>query len=275
MGWRCSNTPGTGSCGERNVGLSYFLCLFPNLDDVDVERAFPPAPTTVPFTELIPFSAPKLRGWLALYESSWVETWTRLITLCGGLRFRHMDLFNSKKCAPVLLGACAETLESIRMNVRDDTISEWPRVYQPADSSSWSIGALNLSQLKVLRSFRFEGWTVGPSLSVNHLTAIMKAFSTIRSPVFSEIVIITAGYSVANLPQKITLFDTLRRMNKVRPFKLVLLLDPRDLRGGARRKLVEALDLVTAIGFVDFLDSPPSIRIAENHYSEWDFLDFD
>jgi len=93
--------------------------------------------------------------------------------------------------------------------------------------------------------------------------------------VFSEVVIITPGYSVANLPQQVTLFDTLRGMDVIRPFKLVFLLYPRDLPGGARRELVEALDLVTEIGFVNFLDSPPSIRIAEDHYSEWDLLNFD
>ena len=109
--------------------LSYFLCLFPNLDDVDIEKTVAPPATTAPVTELIPSSAPKLQGCLVLYEFSWVETWTDLITSRGELGFRHMDLFQSKKCAPVLLGACAETLESIRIHVRDDTVSEWPHVH--------------------------------------------------------------------------------------------------------------------------------------------------
>jgi len=103
----------------------------------------------------------------------------------------------------------------------------------------------------------------------------MEAFSTIRSPVFSELVVIIPGYSVTYLPQKVALFDTLRAMNKVRRFKLVFLIDTLDGHRWARQALAEALKLVIACGFVDFLDSPPTIRVAEDRYSEWDFLGFD
>lgn len=52
--------------------------------------------------------------------------------------------------------------------------------------------------------------------------------------------------------------ETLRTMNGVRPFKLVFLLEDRYLEG----LLTEALDSMTAKGFLDFLDSPPTIRHA-------------
>ena len=71
----------------------------------------------VPDKELVPFSAPKLRGQLALYDFHWVETWTHLITSCGGLRFRHMDVRKGTSCTPVLFKACAGTLESLRFNL--------------------------------------------------------------------------------------------------------------------------------------------------------------
>ena len=73
---------------------------------------------------LIPFSAPKLRGRLALYNFHWVDTWTHLTFLCGGLRFRHIDLRASPSCAPTLLEACAKTLETLRFHTTDLLHSE-------------------------------------------------------------------------------------------------------------------------------------------------------
>ena len=89
----------------------------------------------------------------------------------------------------------------------------------------------------------------------------METFSTIVSPVFSELVIVLAGNTTTHLPQRVTLFETLHIMNEVRPFKLVFSLEGSDCcQGEARRELAEALDLVTARGLLDFLDSPPIIR---------------
>jgi len=99
--------------------LSYFLSLFSNLDDIAIELPSHSPNTTIPDTELVPFSAPKLRGQLMLYQFSWVETWTHLIALCGGLRFRYMDLHWVEDCAPILLEACAETLETLRFYMTD------------------------------------------------------------------------------------------------------------------------------------------------------------
>ena len=100
--------------------LSHFLSLFTNLDDIEIRNAYtyiPDAP--IPDTELAPLSEPKLRGRLLLYNFSWVEAWTHLITSCGGLRFRYMHLRWSTDCARTLLEACAETLEVLRLNTTD------------------------------------------------------------------------------------------------------------------------------------------------------------
>ena len=43
-----------------------------------------------------------------------VETWKDLMASHGGLRFHDMDLRNIADCAPVLLEACSETLETLR-----------------------------------------------------------------------------------------------------------------------------------------------------------------
>jgi len=105
--------------------LSHFLSLFSNLDDVELWHGRGClSNNTISDTELVPFSAPKLRGRLALRDFRWVETWTHFITSCGGLRFRHIDLCESTSCAPILFKACAETLETLRFRVADGSVSK-------------------------------------------------------------------------------------------------------------------------------------------------------
>jgi len=93
--------------------LSYFLSFFSNLDDVNISFPWRPPSAAVPDSELVPFSGPKLRGRLELCQINWVETWTDLIASCGGLRFNYMNLHWVRDCVPFLLGACAETLETL------------------------------------------------------------------------------------------------------------------------------------------------------------------
>jgi len=97
--------------------LSYFLSLLSNLDDVNIGIPNKPTDTTISDAELIPFSAPKLRGRLVLRDFEWVETWADLIASCGGLRFHYVDLHRVEGCAPVLLRACAGTLETLRWSL--------------------------------------------------------------------------------------------------------------------------------------------------------------
>lgn len=98
--------------------LSHFLSLFSNLDDVDIHLVNTNVPKiTVPDAELVPVSAPKLRGRLTLHHFYWPETWTDLIHSCGGLRFNYIDLYGVTGCTPILLEACAETVKTIRFHV--------------------------------------------------------------------------------------------------------------------------------------------------------------
>ena len=97
--------------------LSYFLSLFSNLDDIEIRYLFSPSllpNPPIPDTELVPISAPKLRGQLVAGWFCEVETWSALITWCGGLRFHSMTLYEVADCAPLLLDACSETLETLR-----------------------------------------------------------------------------------------------------------------------------------------------------------------
>ena len=87
---------------------------------------------------------------------------------------------------------------------------------------------------------------------------VMEVFSTITSPVFSELVIALRLHET-DLSHGTTFFEALQRMNGVRPFKLVFLLEVSDFQEG-RRKLMKTLVEVTARGLLGFLDSPPTIR---------------
>jgi len=94
--------------------LSQFLSIFSNLDDIKIWGLSPFAP--VHGVMPVPFSKPKPGGLLVLGGFRWVETWTHFIASCGGLQFRRMELYTSVSCAPVLLEACTNTLETLRFN---------------------------------------------------------------------------------------------------------------------------------------------------------------
>ena len=104
-----------GSCRQ----ILYFIGLFPNLQDLKLHyiRLTDEQESTVDAT-LVPLSIPPLRGWLTLTCFTRVNLIEDIIALFGGLRFRHMDLFRVK-CMRLLLDACAETLETLRLYPTD------------------------------------------------------------------------------------------------------------------------------------------------------------
>ena len=127
----------------------------------------------------------------------------------------------------------------------------------------------NLSRLKALRSLEVGGW--GSDFRPTRHTIIIEVFSTITSPVFSELAILIGVDAAARLPSEVTLFETLRAMNKIKSFKLVfLLMAPRLSLEEAHQKFAGALDLVIARGLLNFLDSPPTFRSGRFREQWWD-----
>ena len=131
---------------------------------------------------------------------------------------------------------------------------------------------LNLSQLKVLRSLQIGALSVGHSRWYRPTVAPV-ILSTITSSAFSELVIYLMRHE-ARLPWAVNLLGELRRMQEVRRFELVFLVGGPET-WGVRGELAEALKLVTAKGLLDFLHSPPTIRISRSRHHEWDLLDPD
>lgn len=96
-----------------------------------------------------------------------------------------------------------------------------------------------------------------------------EVFSTITSPVFSELAIVS-GEHITYFSQDDALVKTLRAMNEIKPFKLVFLLEVSDSsRGEGLQWSAEALELMVVEGIFDFLGSPPTIRIARSRNYEW------
>ena len=94
----------------------------------------------------------------------------------------------------------------------------------------------------------------------HHLDAL-KACSLTYRPWY----IVAVYNAMTQLPREVTLSDTLRTMNEIKPFKLVFLLEVLDpAQVEPQRRLAEALDPVTVDGLLGFLDSPSTIRVARS-----------
>ena len=104
-------------------------------------------------------------------------------------------------------------------------------------------------------------WVAKSDLGDHRHAIVADVFSTITSPTFSELVIVLTD-DVACPHWGATLFRTLRTMNEVRPFKLVFSLEVSSShQWQIRREFAGALSLVAAKGLLEFLDTPPTIRV--------------
>ena len=99
--------------------ILYFVGLFPNLQDLKLHSVFSTCKReSVADAALVPLSIPPLQGRLTLTCFTRENLVEGVIAHFGGLRFRYMDLFRVK-CVPLLLDACAETLETLRLYPTD------------------------------------------------------------------------------------------------------------------------------------------------------------
>lgn len=95
--------------------LSYFLSLFPNLEDIHIRDLS----TLGRNAELVSLPAPKFRGQSTLQKYLSTEAWTYLIYFCG-VPFHHVVLRNVGACAIILFGTRSETLETLRCYLMED-----------------------------------------------------------------------------------------------------------------------------------------------------------
>jgi len=108
-------TEPVGSCRQ----ILYFIGLFPNLQDLKLHYPFPrDEPDGTVDTTFIPLSKPPMCGRLTLTCFTRENLVKDMIDFFGGLRFRRMDLFRVR-CVQLLLDACTETLETLKLYPSD------------------------------------------------------------------------------------------------------------------------------------------------------------
>ena len=87
---------------------------------------------------------------------------------------------------------------------------------------------------------------------------------------FSEFVVILREHDITYLNCAVMEFEALHGMHRVKPFKLVVLLEvPDSLQWDTEWRLGFALDSVTAKGLLDFHGSPPTVRITRLRQVRW------
>ena len=126
---------------------------------------------------------------------------------------------------------------------------------------------VSLTRFEALRSLQVGAWLA--NIWPGRHSTIMEMFSTITSPVFSELVIVLEANKVWKLSSDIALFQTLREMNEIKRFKLVFLLEILKQSQEEQSILEKTLKWATGNGLLDFLDSPPTIRVEVVVHCEW------
>ena len=266
--------------------IIFFIGLFQHLEDLKLLY------TWVDFQDepandltLVPSFVPPLRGWLTMASVTKVGILEDMIDLFGGIRFRHMDLF----CVcgmRLLLGACTETLETLRLYPNDPCGEEVPlKGVETLTNDFAAISSLqdfDLSRNKSLRTLEVTAQCIDVMLctgSLDTASSLKYALSTITSPVFSEVVILYRHYDFCGIglypphfrelsqterareaARNRRLFGVLHEMYKVRDYKLVLCADVWDyLRDYAVRELKCVVATEKAEGRLDNLPFEPSV----------------
>lgn len=100
--------------------IIFFIGLFQHLEDLTLLDGTLKAFSQEPVNDLtlIPSFAPPLRGRLVMARFTRIGFLKDMINLLGGIRFRYMDIFDVGE-ARLLLNACAQTLETVRLHPND------------------------------------------------------------------------------------------------------------------------------------------------------------
>ena len=240
---------------------------------------------------LFPPFAPPLRGRLMVTFLERAGFLEEMIELFGGIRFRRMDLFYVGGIS-LLLGACAETLETLRFYPTDVCgeqlcLNNMEVLANDFTAKSY-IRNFDLSRNKSLQTLEVGAGSVDRALgggSLNPTSSLLKhMLSTITSPAFSEVIVIHYGCDFSRLrwASWSNIFDPFRRMSqaeraeealrhhmqfklfceaqKVRDFQFVLCADVwSDLAEYTMRVLREAVAAEKAKGLFDDFSSEPIV----------------
>jgi len=229
--------------------IVFFVGSFEHLEDLCIicDR-FSSQGEPVDDLTLIPPFTPPLRGSLRLISFRRVGLLRDMIDLFGGLRFRSMELWDVDGM-PLLLNACAKTLETLRLWPTDPH-GKWlfpkgVRISTDNSQVSSSLLDFDLSQNKLLQTLQIQVSPVGHGSPDVVSSFLNHTLSTVTSPGFFQV---TAAYywsdflgvepwrrpdqhllreiSEAERGREISrhrrLFEAFRGVHKIRDFRLQL-----------------------------------------------------
>ena len=275
-----------GSCQQ----ILYFIGLFEHLEDlaliadIFVSRQSESAGDLT----LVPPFAPPLQGRLVIHSFTRVGLWEDMIHLFGGIRFRYMDLFDADEI-PLLLGACAGTLETLRLHL-DDSRCEclYPNgIRVPANNFAATppFADVDLSRNKALQTLELKARSVVPRYGCRTpdratLGFLAATLSTITPLIFPEIIVFYRDFDFEGLefnvsdpyremtPEEITreaswhrgLFEVFREMHTLRGFRLTLCAEVWDCVGEYTVQVLKrAVAVETTANGLDYLSSEPMV----------------
>lgn len=208
----------------------FFIGCFQHLEDLKLlyDRDQSQEEPVDDLTPVPPYTPP-LRGRLTMTCITRVGILEDMIGSFGGIRFRHMDLFDVDRMR-LLLDACGNTLESLRLYPSDPRAVSSPNDFDL--SRNRSLRAIETTMLSLKASLNLKL----PSVRASNLR---HALSTITSPVFAEVIVLfrdndfcTMGYHcgppdhcLSLAPSCREVFEVLRRMRGIRDLELVLCAD--------------------------------------------------
>ena len=225
--------------------IIYFIGLFQHLEDLKILYGTPhgiqdPQDELVDTATPIPPFVPPLRGRLAVIGLKKATFLKEMIDLFGGIRFRYMDISDAEG-TQLLLAACADTLETLRLNPNDPRGKELsPKRIQVLANNFTGIPShrdFDLSRNKLLRTLEIR------ALCLYETGLLTHALSTITSPAFSEVTVI---YQDTDFPALFSWsqmgeaqeaashrrrFKVFRAMRNIRDFQLALCVHVRDHQG--------------------------------------------
>lgn len=147
--------------------------------------------------------------------------------------------------------------------------------HQPTETWEGLLWNLDLSKSSSLRSLEIA--VILPSiLSTAALNFLGDLFSTITSPVFSDLVIVLQSdcVSIYNRRFRQVLFGLLRGMYEVKPFRLIFCLESQKVQDHTMAEFKREIDAEVVEGGLDFLPCPPVVvsHTRTTRSSEWETL---
>jgi hypothetical protein len=278
-----------GPFGSRRQIL-YFIGLFEHLEDLTLIAGIFDLGEDEQADDLtlVPPFAPPLRGRLVIHSFAMMGFLEDMIRLFMGIRFRYMDLINVEE-TPLLLGACAGTLETLRLYMGDIHCEYlYPQgIRVPANDFTVTSppADVDLSRHKSLRTLELQARSIIPRSGFCMPTSsfLEATLSTITSPLFSDVIVFYRDFDFDGLefdaldpyremtPEESAredywhreLFEVFREMHTVRGFRLTLCAEVWDCVGEyAVQVLKRAVVVEQAANRLDYFSSAPMVVLS-------------